>query len=144
MSTYVRLGELRPPLQKHCRAARQAAKKCLHENADEALATATTQDQSQSCAKSARAVTQCEVAVTRAYRQINMGGCPRAMHAVTLCEQEWCGGGGPTAGMPVEVSPCQSECATVRSKLNDCVQQHVAAAFTRQGLERDGTLVQES
>ena len=55
--------------------------------------------------------------------------------AWTLCETEWCQGGG------IQLSPlaCRDECAMVRESLQACKNRVVRSYFLRNGLENDGT-----
>lgn len=109
---------LSPPIRQHCKAAQMAANKCLAGDGCQTLKGDAL---------------KCEQVVQNAYRHINLGGCPMEIKAWTLCEIEWCQGGG------VDHSSCLSECAGVRDSLQTCKENVVASYFKSHSLEKDGT-----
>ena len=178
-SSYIEVGTLNPSLHHHCRIPRQNAQQCLKKQSEqekqrkEAVDGNGNQQSSQhkqkdddmdsdkqiSCSKFATSVTKCEQAVKRAYYQINMS-CSQSMHAVALCEQEWCSSSSSRHNGLMQlqqllqqqqsknkgadsaaVSQCDTECAGVRGAATKCVQQHVMSQFSRFGLDNDGVLI---
>lgn len=75
---------------------------------------------------------KCEKAVQKAFRDINMSGCPKEIKMTTLCEDEWC-------HHQLDGISCKKECAGVRELLSVCVQQHVMHYFKRNGLKENGS-----
>jgi hypothetical protein len=112
------LRSLNPPVDRLCKKPREEAKKCVEQG--EGL-------------KRPR-VTKCEKAISQAYKDINMGGCPHELKTVTLCEAEWC-----QPGASPDRSACKRECGNVREDLQTCIQKHVDQYFSKHGLENDGT-----
>jgi hypothetical protein len=110
---------LAPPVRQHCMAPRQAANKCSKES-------------KAPCPDLDKVVVKCQSVVERAYRHINLGGCPFEIKALTLCEAEWCQSG--------DGASCERECSNVRESLSSCIQRQVAAFLNRNGIEKDGTL----
>jgi hypothetical protein len=81
-------------------------------------------------------VEKCEMVVKRAFRRdINMGGCPKQIQFVTLCEDEWC----HHSPSSTDQKSCQKECAGVRESLNVCINQRMMKYFKWNGLQEDGT-----
>lgn len=74
----------------------------------------------------------CEGAVSRAFRDINLGGCPHEILANVLCTMEWCEGQGAS------VILCDQECAKVKQNLQSCVDRHVQSYLGRL-VQVDGT-----
>jgi hypothetical protein len=105
------LRSLNPPVDRLCKKPREEAKKCVGPR-----------------------VTKCEKAISQAYKDINMGGCPHELKTVTLCEAEWC-----QPGASPDRSACKRECGNVREDLQTCIQKHVEQYFSKHGLENDGT-----
>ena len=186
-SSYIEVGTLNPPIRHHCRIPRQKTQQCLKKQSDEggrqkqaegdimnskkkqpssidqSLTNNNEEEETVSCSDYTTSVTKCELAVKRAYYQINMS-CSQAIHAVTLCEREWCSTGGGSSNhhhnsMNIQQllqqqqqqqiskkkqsnnsSPCETECAGVRESVHQCVQQHVTSYFTRYGLNEDGVI----
>ena len=73
----------------------------------------------------------CERAIRKAYRRINLGGCTWEIQQAALCQAEWCS--------PTSILQCNEECATVRSKLDTCVD-----GIIRSFLESAGIAVEEA
>ena len=122
---------LSPQPQQFCTAPRKRAREC--ENA--AAAEDNNKDGGTlKCNYLTEAVHQCEKMVERAYRSINLGGCPFQIKSLTLCEDEWCHNVSPQG-----IKSCQDECAQVRRSLATCVEQRVIERFRWNGLNEDGT-----
>lgn len=120
---------LSPQVQTYCRAPRQqTVKEC-----EAAAAAPGAPPPSFDCQRLQTSLKQCESAVKKAYRDINIGGCPWEIKSLTLCENEWC------RGSPNDASSCQTECAGVRESLTACIQRRVAVYFRRNRLKEDGT-----
>lgn len=116
---------LSPPLQQFCKAAGDAVKECQKSKE-------SSGNQKMDCASLETHVANCEKTVRRAFRDINLGGCPFPIKSLTLCEDEWCRGrSDPTS--------CAEECSGVREQLSSCIQQHVSRYFEWAGLQNDGT-----
>ena len=111
------MRKVSPPISQYCKAAQMAARQCRPGNGCEALVANEV---------------KCEEIVRKAYRHINLGGCPMEIKAWTLCEDEWC----QKATDPL---PCLSECAGVRLSLETCQQNVVESYFKSHSLEKDGT-----
>lgn len=120
------LGVIEAPLNRFCKEPRAAAKACLDKD-----------DEDSSCLKLLSQASKCEETLKRAYRHINMGGCPREIQAVTICEVEWCENVG---GKREAQEACRQECSAVRETLDNCVKRHVSSFFQRYGLEENGTI----
>lgn len=120
------LGVMGAPLNKFCKEPRAAAKACLDKN-----------DEDSSCLKLLSQASKCEETLKRAYRHINMGGCPREIQAVTICEVEWCEDVG---GNREAEKACTQECSALREILDKCIKGHVMSFFQRYGLEENGTM----
>ena len=121
------LGKLGASLNRFCKEPRNMAKKCL----------GTEEEESASCIKILSQASKCEEALQRAYQHINMGGCPKDIQAVTICEAEWCDN---ARGDRQAEEMCQKECLAVREILDKCVKGHVSSFFQRYGLEDNGTV----
>ena len=80
-------------------------------------------------------VQKCDMIVKRAFRNINMSGCPNQIKFVTLCEDEWC----HHTSSAADRKSCQKECAGVRESLNVCINQRMMKYFKWNGLQEDGT-----
>ena len=65
---------------------------------------------------------KCEKTVQKAYRYINMAGCPFQLQAKALCEREWC---------KESSEACSKECAQVRKELQECVDTTVNSYLAR-------------
>eukprot|EP00980_Cylindrotheca_fusiformis_P003118 scaffold721_cov131-Cylindrotheca_fusiformis.AAC.8 len=111
---------LSPQTRQHCAAPNRAASEC--------------QKEGKSCASQAAVATKCKEAVKRAYRHINLGGCPSEIKALSLCEEEWC----HSVGLPSD-SSCVQECSKVREGLNSCVERQTQVYFKKYGLRKNGT-----
>ena len=118
------LATLKPQVQRFCKEPRSRAIQCLNKH-----------DQS-SCSSLLKQATKCEEALTSAFRHINMGGCPREIQMVSLCEVEWC----EDADSKNAKEACQTECAAVRQALDECMKKHILSFFQRHGLEENGTM----
>ena len=175
-SSYIEVGTLNPPIHHHCRIPRQKTQQCLQKQSDQGQGGGQKQaqpstidqtltnnnnneeEQTVSCSDYTKSVTKCELAVKRAYYQINMS-CSQAIHAVSLCEREWCSTGGGSSNhhhsmniqqflqqqqnskmKQTNASQCEVECASVRESVHQCVQEHVTSYFTRYGLNADGVI----
>jgi hypothetical protein len=121
------LGKIEAPLNIFCKEPRAVAKKCLNKQDAE----------DSSCLKLLSQATKCEETVKRAYRHINMGGCPREIQGVTICQVEWCEDVG---GNREAEKACAKECSAVRETLDKCVKGHVSSFFQRNGLHENGTI----
>ncbi len=113
-----------PNNQKFCKIPRQIAREC------EGKANANPTD-GNNCNSHREVAKKCERVVRKAFRNINMGGCPKQIKLLTLCEDEWC---------YHDRMSCQKECAGVRKNLLVCVQETVELYFKRNGFEKDGTV----
>ena len=114
--------------RKFCMEPRKAAREC------EKRANTDASDSSkrkENCITYRLVVQKCENAVKKAYGDINMGGCPKQIKLLTLCEDEWCHHQDPTS--------CQKECAGVRENVSVCVQQRIMQYFKWNGLKENGT-----
>lgn len=120
------LGVIGAPPNTFCKEPRAAAEACLDK-----------EEEDSSCLTLLSQASKCEETLKRAYRHINMGGCPREIQAVTICEVEWCEDVG---GNREAEKACSQECSTVRETLDKCVQGHVSSFFQRYGLEENGTI----
>lgn len=116
------LSVLGAPVARFCRLPREALKACLDLSGD------------LSCAEQSAVSTKCEQTVQKAYRHINMGGCPYQIQSVTICEVEWC-------GKETDIAACSKECKVVRETLDVCVKRHVHHFLQRFGMTMDGTEV---
>ena len=70
---------------------------------------------------------KCVKALQNAFNDINMGGCPKQIKLLTLCEDEWCRQPNPTA--------CSQECDRVRKTLSQCVHEKVMHYINMAGFE---------
>ena len=109
---------LSPSVRQFCDAPLQAARECSAESRA-------------SCRDLEKVVKECQSVVQKAYRHINLGGCPFQIKALTLCEAEWCRTG--------DMSSCERECSAVRESLSKCTRRQVEMFLHRNGLEKDGT-----
>jgi hypothetical protein len=117
------LRSINPPVERLCKKPREEARKCVEQG-------------EASCKGLKRPrFTKCENAISQAYKDINMGGCPHELKVVTLCEAEWC-----QPGASSDRSACKRECGNVREALQTCIQKHVGQYFSKHGLESDGTI----
>jgi hypothetical protein len=112
---------LSPRTRQHCMAPIRASNQC--------------QKEGNACTFQKAVATRCEAVVKRAYRHINLGGCPSEIKALSLCEAEWC----HSTGFPAD-SSCVQECSIVKETLSNCVQRQVQSFFRKNGLQNDGTL----
>jgi hypothetical protein len=119
------LRKIGAPLNAFCKEPRAIWKKCLDR-----------EDEDNSCLKLLSQVSKCEETVQRAYRHINMGGCPREIQAVTICEVEWCE---DVSGNREAEKACANECSKVRETLEKCVKRHISSFLQRNGLQENGT-----
>lgn len=113
---------LSPPLRQFCMTPRDAAQECRK--------TKSEQEDKRSCNLFDKNVVKCENVVRRAFRHMNLGGCPFQIKALTLCEDEWC---------HQDPISCNKRCSGVREALSSCIQQQVASYLERNGLNADGT-----
>jgi hypothetical protein len=144
---------LSPKLQTHCGPIRKALKEC--EDGDKPTETKSktmpkdvdaSPDACSSPARKDEEVNRlrhdlkiCEKTVRKAYRDINIGGCPFEIKSLSLCENEWCHGSASQSLLPSSSAFCQTECAGVKEKLENCIEQHIQQYFRRAGLNQDGT-----
>jgi len=104
------------------------------------------EQQQQQCDTYRNNVQKCQKIVKRAFRDINMKGCPKQIKLVTLCEDEWCSGhyttgtyiGNHNHNHQTSTS-CQKECAGVQDSLELCIKQRIMIVFKQNGLNEDGT-----
>ena len=126
------LRTLTPAVQRYCHMARKRAHEC-QPAAPTTDASSPSSSSSSSCEGWHKASRQCETAVQRAYRRINLGGCTFPLRISSSCDEEWCQRGmDPTA--------CRIECQQVREALDQCTNRVVAEYFQKYGLEKDGTM----
>lgn len=107
------------PVRQFCKAPREAATACSKRG-----------EHQTECARLTQSVQTCDRVLKGAFRDINLGGCPFQIKAVTLCEDEWC---------RHDPKSCLEECSSVKAFLASCIQRHVASYFQRNGLKEDGT-----
>jgi hypothetical protein len=80
------------------------------------------------CKKQQQSAQQCEAAVERAYRHLNLGtACLRQNQMVTVCQVEWCDNGKASSSSRADAAAqeCQQECSRVRKVLEECIQKYV-------------------
>ena len=99
------LRTLTPAVQRYCHMARKRAHECQP--------AAPTTDASSSSASSScegwhKASRQCETAVQRAYRRINLGGCTFPLKISSSCDEEWCQRGMDPAPCRTSANSCKS------------------------------------
>jgi len=123
------LATLKPQVNRYCKEPRDRAMQCLDKEEEEEDST---------CASLMKQASKCEEALQKAFRHINMGGCPKEIQAVTICEVEWCEDVRSDTQEAQEA--CQKECAAVRKSLDACMKGHVASFFRRYGLEDNGII----
>ena len=111
--------------RKFCSAPRKEAKEC--ENRINVDSSGGKED----CNKYGEVAKKCERVVRKAFRYINMGGCPKQLKLLTLCENEWC---------YQDPTLCQKECAVVKNSLSLCIQERIEHYFKRNGLKENGTI----
>ena len=121
------LETLEAQVDPFCKEPRNSVEKCLEKQQEESL----------SCSSPLQQASKCEQAVQRAFRHINMAGCPREIQAVTICDVEWCEYG---RGDREAQEACQNECLAVRETLDACIKTHVISFFKRYGLEENGMI----
>jgi hypothetical protein len=116
-------------MQTFCAEPRKAARNC------EKMTNADTSDnfskRKEDCTPYRETAQKCDKVVQNAFRYINMGGCPKQIKLLTLCEDEWCRNQDPAS--------CHQECAGVRKNLSLCVQEKVRHYFKRNKLKANGT-----
>jgi hypothetical protein len=116
-------------MQKFCAEPRNAARSC------EKMTISDTSDNSskrkEDCTPYRETAQKCDKVVQNAFRYINMGGCPKQIKFLTLCEDEWCQNQDPAS--------CHQECAGVRKNVSLCVQEKVRHYFKRNNLKENGT-----
>jgi hypothetical protein len=112
---------LSPPLRQFCKAPRDAAQDCQEDGHNK---------DKQACKLLNKNIIDCEFVVKRAFRHINLGGCPFYIKALTLCEDEWC---------HQDPKSCAEECSGVREALSTCIQEYVTKYFVTNGMKPDGT-----
>lgn len=112
------------PVHRFCRTPRNEVKKCLD-----------GQDGDQQCKSQLNQASKCESVLKRAFRYINMGGCPYEIQSVAVCETEWCEG---VQADKQGQADCRKECAKARKALDQCVQGHVTTFYARAGLQENG------
>jgi hypothetical protein len=108
------LPVLRPNIVQYCQVQLTQAAACAGNSSNECTATE-------------RKLKLCQLAVQRAYRRINLGGCPFQIQQKTLCENEWCSRGS-------KKNLCDEECTQVRSQLSSCVEGVVHSCLEGAGL----------
>jgi hypothetical protein len=111
---------LSPSMLQFCKVPRDAAQDCRK---------AVYNKDKQACTVVDRVLVNCENVVKRAFRHVNLGGCPFHIRALTLCEDEWC---------HQDPKSCAVECLGVREALSTCIQQHVTNYFFTNGMMPDG------
>ena len=102
------------------------AKVCLDKNEEDS-----------SCVKLLLQALKCEETLKHAYQHSNMGGCPKEIQAVTICEVEWCKDVGSNHDAE---KACKQECLLVCKVLDRCVKVHILSFFQRYGLKENGTI----
>jgi hypothetical protein len=136
------LPTLQPQVMQHCKSIHKARDACLDH---------LKPKQQQECPTAIHQASQCEAAVIKAYRIINMGGCPHQLQDVTLCELERCGGyhgisvlrassirkRGDNNNMPLidGVEGCMHHCDAVRKRLDVCVTENVKKTLQKYGIK---------
>ena len=163
------LPVLQPQVTKFCHTYVQARNRQCHRGAAGSSQQllrpddATTSMISSSCRVIEQHVSQCEKAVQKAYRSINMGGCPHELRDVTLCELERCGGyhgvsviynhlqqgGLDSSSSSYQVSSsgtrnrniegCVEHCQAAQKTLERCVTKHVQEQLQHYGVSRTTT-----
>lgn len=108
-------------MQKFCKESRKAAVDC--EVTKNANTGNNFSKRSDVCDIYRETEQKRDKVVQNAFRDINMGGCPKQIKLLTLCEDEWCYHQDPTS--------CRQECAEVRKNLSLCVQERVMHYFQR-------------
>lgn len=126
MMAHKDLGTTQPQINQYCKEPREQVKKCLEKETDE------------KCSSLLKQATKCEEATQKAFAKVNMGGCPREIQAVTICEVEWCED--IQHGDAKAQEACHNECFAVRQSLNECAKRHVLNYFERYGMEENGTM----
>lgn len=111
-------------MKEFCSEAKRAARDCgLKNNVDSIDNSKRTDD----CSPYRRTAKKCENVVQNAFRYINMGGCPKQIKLLTVCEDDWCRHRDPPS--------CNRECAGVRNDVRLCVQEIVLRYLKRNGLK---------
>lgn len=113
--------------QKFCMEPRKAARECEKRTKTD---TNDSSKRKENCNNDRLTVQKCEKVVNRAFSDINMGGCPKKIKLMTLCEDEWC---------HQDPASCQKECAGVRENLSVCIRQRIMHYFNWNGLRENGT-----
>ena len=147
---------LQPQIHKFCKASFKARNKCQtsnHSNNNNNPQQQPASSSNAACRDSQQQASQCEKAVQKAYRSINMGGCPHELRDVTLCELERCGGyhgvsvihnhlhgmdqTTPTNGRTSRATAggCVEHCQVARTTLETCVTQHVQKQLRHYGIQ---------
>ena len=85
-----------------------------------------------SCSKEEKEFMNCQSAIKKAYRFINMGGCVYENNAHFLCRQEWC----DPAAQIVDQKQCERECGGLKTALEVCIQKIVAEFLTSHHVNR--------
>jgi hypothetical protein len=117
--------------QRFCMVPMKALKECEKKQSKIIIG----EKEEQECKNRRLNVQKCNMVVKQAFaRDINMGGCPKQIKFVTLCEDEWCHQTSTT-----DQKSCQKECAGVRESLNVCINQRMMKYFKWNGLQDDGT-----
>ena len=113
--------------QKFCAELRKVATGCEARDSNEKFS-----ETQENCKKHREVANKCVRVVQNAFRYINMGGCPKQIKLLTLCEDEWCHQQDPTS--------CRKECAGVRKNLSICVEETMEFYFKTNGLKKIGTI----
>jgi len=114
--------------QNFCTEPRKAARDCEIKNAD---TSDNFYERKENCKMYRETAQKCDKTVQNAFSDINMGGCPKQIKLLTLCEDEWCHQQDPTS--------CRQECAKVKKNLSLCVQKIIMHYFKRNKLKENGT-----
>jgi hypothetical protein len=114
------------PSPKYCRELKQALRKCLDSK------------QEGGCSKELLTASRCDDVVSRAYKDINLGGCSYKNQALVLCEVEWCDGiGGDRSAR----ESCRKECELTRKEREDCIEGHVSSYLEKYSLIANGETI---
>lgn len=124
---------LSPEAAQFCKAPRNIATEC---ESSVAPGDNNKDGKTLKCNSLLKGVQKCDSIVKKAYRSINLGGCPFEIKYLTLCEDEWCQNESHEG-----IKSCRDECAGVRESLTTCVEKRVIDAFRWNGLNKDGTRI---
>ncbi|VEU37042.1 unnamed protein product [Pseudo-nitzschia multistriata] len=115
-------------VEKFCIESQEKAIHCEKSMKKDPMGSSMT---TENCSSHQKTAQKCEKVVRKAFHDINMGGCPKQIKILTLCEDEWC--------HQHDTTSCQKECAVVRQQLSICVKQRVMHHFKRNGLKENGS-----